>query len=635
MARRVADIVVSVGADAGDLITTMRRAGDAVDGFSGKASRMSVNWARVGTVVAGAAAAMGAAAIALGRDAVRTAGDLERLSAVANTNVEDFQKMAIAADTVRVSQEKLSDILKDVTDRVGDFIATGGGPMRDFFENIAPQVGVTAEQFAKLGGRDALLLYVDSLEKAGVSQSEMTFYLEALSSDLTRLQPLLANNGAELRRIGDEAERAGRVMSQEAVQAASDLDQKFRDMGQTLRQQLLVAISDNMEELSAFGEFAGNAFVALVDLAAGAVGRLVSAFQLLNANAELGPAAMVAQLESDLDRLNAQYASVFDTAPDADRRRSEISAEIASTAEQLLTLRQQISETQAAERDAANAALGAAAGGLLGVGVDGAVVGGSLDAVDALLKDMSDRNKAAADDAGSPVSTAADTGGSGGGGAGMVYNFDALRDEFATAEEMINEEYARNLARLEEYRQSKLGTEEEYNELERRIEAEHQAALTELAQREQAARLDAIGGALGDAAALMQTENERLFQIGKAAATARAVVEGYEAATAAWRHGMSIGGPPLAAAFTAASLARTGALISSIQSQSIGGGGGGSAGATGGGAAATETAAAPAPLQVSLTGISADELISGASVSALLERLSEEAGDRGFTLVSA
>jgi len=79
--------------------------------------------------------------------------------------------------------DKVADIIKDVNDKIGDFIATGAGPMADFFENIAPKVGVTADQFARLSGQDALALYVKSLEAANLSQAEMTFYMEAIASD--------------------------------------------------------------------------------------------------------------------------------------------------------------------------------------------------------------------------------------------------------------------------------------------------------------------------------------------------------------------------------------------------------------------------------------------------------------------
>ena len=104
-----------------------------------------------------------------------------------------------------------------MNDRVGDFLTTGGGPMADFFESIAPKVGVTADQFARLSGPEALQLYVSSLEQAGASQQEMTFYLEAMASDATALLPLLRNNGEEMGRLAQRAADLGLVMDDKTL----------------------------------------------------------------------------------------------------------------------------------------------------------------------------------------------------------------------------------------------------------------------------------------------------------------------------------------------------------------------------------------------------------------------------------
>lgn len=169
---------------------------------------------RIGTAFAGAATA---AAAGLGAMVVQTtnqARELENLARLSDTSTQAFQRMAYGAGRFGIDQGKLSDILKDTNDRIGDFMQTGGGPMADFFETIAPQVGVTADQFARLSGPEALQLYVASLEAAGVSQKDMTFYMEAIASDASALVPLLANNGVEMRRLGDEAERTGNVFSE-------------------------------------------------------------------------------------------------------------------------------------------------------------------------------------------------------------------------------------------------------------------------------------------------------------------------------------------------------------------------------------------------------------------------------------
>lgn len=180
------------------------------------------------------AAAAAAAAVGLSTLTVataKTANEITRLSQLANTAPADLQRWAAGAKTVGIEQQQLGDILKDVNDRIGDYAATGAGPMVDFFENIAPKVGVTADQFRKLSGPQALQLYVSSLEKAGASQQDMTFYLEALSSDATALLPLLRNNGAEMQRLAGNADSLGAVMDARTVAVLNRAHLALQDVG--------------------------------------------------------------------------------------------------------------------------------------------------------------------------------------------------------------------------------------------------------------------------------------------------------------------------------------------------------------------------------------------------------------------
>lgn len=167
--------------------------------------------------------------------------EIDRLAQLSGLSVERFQALAYGAERVGVSTEKLADIFKDTQDKVGDFIQTGGGALADFFENIAPRVGVTAQQFQKLNGKDALQLYVDSLQRANVSQNDFIFYLEAIASDSALLLPLLRNNGEAFGLLADEAEHLGVILSQDAIKQArefadnlSRLDKLSTALGQSL-----------------------------------------------------------------------------------------------------------------------------------------------------------------------------------------------------------------------------------------------------------------------------------------------------------------------------------------------------------------------------------------------------------------
>lgn len=198
----------------------------------------------------------GGAIFGLASSTADAAKEIKNLSQVANTSPLEFQRMAAAVGSVGIEQEKLGDILKDVNDRVGDFIQTGGGPMADFFENIAPKVGVTIDQFKELSGKDALLLYVDSLEKAGVSQQEMTFFLEAMAGDASLLIPLLQDNGRELERLEDKAEAAGRILSGKALQSANEFREElttlqgtFTGLRHTVGAELMPVVTGAMRQI--------------------------------------------------------------------------------------------------------------------------------------------------------------------------------------------------------------------------------------------------------------------------------------------------------------------------------------------------------------------------------------------------
>ncbi|MFT6772473.1 MAG: hypothetical protein ACJA1L_000177, partial [Paracoccaceae bacterium] len=164
-----------------------------------------------------AVAGFGVALSALAISSAETAVNLQGMARGANASMAEFQRAAAAAKIVGIETEQLADIYRDVNDRVGDFLTTGGGEMADFFEKIAPKVGVTAEQFRKLLGPESLQLFVTSLEQAGVGQQEMIFYLESMASDASKLLPLLANGGAEMNRLGSEAARFGFLNEQAAA----------------------------------------------------------------------------------------------------------------------------------------------------------------------------------------------------------------------------------------------------------------------------------------------------------------------------------------------------------------------------------------------------------------------------------
>lgn len=183
-----------------------------------------------GAVAVAGAAAVGAGVFAMANEYSNAAREVQTFAQIAKAGNEEFQKLAVGANTVGISQEKLSGQLKDFNEKLGEFITIGSGGAVDFFEQIAIKTEGSAKgarqlalEMQNLSGPQALQLYVDKLEEAGVTQQQMSFYLESMASDTTNLIPLLRNGGEGFKYWADAAERAGAIMDEHAIAKANEL----------------------------------------------------------------------------------------------------------------------------------------------------------------------------------------------------------------------------------------------------------------------------------------------------------------------------------------------------------------------------------------------------------------------------
>lgn len=286
----ISTLTIDLIAKSATLTKDLRSASRSVEKFA-KDSRAAVNTA--GRAFVGLAAGGAASLAALTASSIDTNLELINLARVADESVSTFSVLATEAKRYGVEQDKLSDILKDTSDRVGDFLATGGGPMADFFENIAPKVGVTAEQFRGLSGSQGLQLYFDSLQKANVSQEEMVFYLEAMASDTTQLIPLLQKGSGGLGAMATEAQILGTALTDIQAVQLENMNESFTRAQQAASgfgTQLAVQVAPIIESISneflnaareagGMGEIASAAINAIAT-AAGIAGNAVRTLQI-------------------------------------------------------------------------------------------------------------------------------------------------------------------------------------------------------------------------------------------------------------------------------------------------------------------------------------------------------------------
>lgn len=248
---------------------------------SDSAAQIGGAFGKVGGAVAGGLTVATVAVVNWTRQLVNASTELGKLSQLSGTSDQTFQRLAAGASTVGIQQEKLADIFKDTQDKLGDFYSTGGGAMKDFFEQIAPRVNLTADAFRNLSGPEVLQKYYKALEDAGASQADMVFYMEAIASDSAMLAPLLANNGEGFRKWGAEAERAGAILDGKTLAAMKEVKEQSNQMDiafQGLKTQIATELLPqfrNMVDLLA-DEGTTQAFVSVAKGAAWLAGELAN-----------------------------------------------------------------------------------------------------------------------------------------------------------------------------------------------------------------------------------------------------------------------------------------------------------------------------------------------------------------------
>lgn len=150
------------------------------------------------------------------RNTITTAAEIQRMSTLVGESVGDFQYFAKGAETAGLSLEQFGQMGKDALDRLGE-ARRGEGEMMDFFEKVAPKIGVTIDQFKDLSGPEVIQAYYNGLEEANLSHAEVITYMEQIMDDGSMLIPLLKDGGAGFKKWGEEAKNAGAIMSKDMV----------------------------------------------------------------------------------------------------------------------------------------------------------------------------------------------------------------------------------------------------------------------------------------------------------------------------------------------------------------------------------------------------------------------------------
>ncbi|TWV80417.1 hypothetical protein [Moraxella sp. VT-16-12] len=313
MATQIGQASILLTADTASFETNMANARDTANGTFGdirqQAADMQQQFAKGFAVATAAVGALSATVGVLVKDQMELVSALGRTAQLANTTAVEIQKYTFAAKAMGVEQDKLGDIFKDTQDKVGDFLTTEGGELKDFFDNIAPRVGVTTEKLREMSGPDALQAIYNGLEKANIGQAEMVFYMESIADEASLLIPLLKNNGEGFKIWEEAARNAGAVMDEKTIKATQELNASAKLLNlswQGAKNQFTQAVIPALSDMA--GKLIGNSTAA--DTARVAGERFVGGLKIL-AKVGIGVGTVFQVVGEAIGGFSASVATFF------------------------------------------------------------------------------------------------------------------------------------------------------------------------------------------------------------------------------------------------------------------------------------------------------------------------------------
>ncbi|WP_419058927.1 hypothetical protein [Kluyvera georgiana] len=189
--------------------------GDSADKVASSIGRLSTGILGIAGVAAGAVAGISSLTLAA-NDLVR---ELNEISKASGLSVEEIQKWNKMFQSTGLATDKVMDLNQDTLDHLSDAYRNGTSLVQDFtsagidIKKLTPYLNQTD------GGLKAIIDTFYQLKAAGADQGTQTWLLESISSDASRLIPILNQS--------TDAADAWNKISQQTATVTNETAEKF------------------------------------------------------------------------------------------------------------------------------------------------------------------------------------------------------------------------------------------------------------------------------------------------------------------------------------------------------------------------------------------------------------------------
>ena len=606
MATPAGDIAVRIGADTSGLTSGLNEAAGKLDSFGKKAEATG---AAIGKLTAAAIAAGAAIATALAVKGFQAADALDEMAEKAGTSVASIQSLTLAMGEAGIDSDKTQSAIKKLNIAIGE-AQSGNAKAQSTFDKL----GLSVAELSALPADQRFAAIADSVSEYGNAADRAVIASEIFGQKLgPDMAAAMAQGGDAIRQASKDLEDMGLALSDiDAAQVANAMDAFGRAQG------VIDGVANKLAvELSPLLDAAANAFLDAGKAGGGFGGMVSSAVEgaikavAFFANAvdgvkRIGGAVAdslvyaFALVQETFTKVALGIVKTLDMIPGVDLTANIVALE-AKVAQAQGVMREAAAEIRAgfekplagdvfmeyaaqakkasAEAAAATVAAREAAQGGETVGDGGAAqqkAAAGLAAKqaqwDAELNALiaAESEKAAAKDAADRERFAADIA--------------RINEQYATEDQLLADKLAREHSTIAAAREAGAISQEQHDAMmlnslvageaeKAAIEEAASQARIRSAEMEAAAKRAILGQSLSGLSSLMNSESRKMFETGKAAAIASAIVNTYLAATKALAELGPIAGPVAAGAMLLQGFNQ----VANIRKQQFNGGGGSAA----------------------------------------------------------
>jgi len=640
---QVGALSIAITADGSQATRELGHVDGAVNKSSSNITKSMKSWAKWG---AAAAAAATAAAVALTKMAMTSVDELAKTSRSIDGTIDGLRGLRIAAGDAGISAGELDSSMQILNQRLGEAMR-GTGAAAESFERL----GLNAQDLSEMDVDQRMAAIADRMQAMGLSTAQAGDELRQMGIRNREMVLLMTQGGDAIRDARGEVDRLGLSLSEvdaakveQANDAMSRIGMMLGSLFENLAVQfapLLTAIAEHFTNLAADAGGFGNIATKVFDAVVKAAGVFVDALAIVSR-------AFVTLRETVRAAGNAIvtiFARVGEVVTGAfDKIVSFVISGVNTIIRQLNKIPKvnidEIADPQlAAQANQLFKDVGEAATGAMADSWDTVKETWDKPFPSVALKEFVENAQEAGQAAAEAMVEAQNNATESMEDGSPMFRFteeenqkfiDSLMKRFATESELYEQQFADELDQLREAREMELLTEEEYLHRREQLAGEHADRMADIQEQERRARVGIMKGMMDNLSNLMNTGSRKMFEIGKAAAIASALISGKEAVVSSYAAGAKIGGPPVGAAFAATAAASTAAQISQIRSSSFSNGASANTATFSGGVGAVRTTQAGGgqPSQrVDIQIAGSGSTFSADQVRALIGQINEQVGD--------